>query len=392
MLIARHRCAAVSLALLPAAVTAQSVVPRVRAERMAVFAETFSQVRGVRELSSGKVLVTDWVEERLAVLESAGGSAIAVGRVGSGPQEYRLPAQLLPLPGDSTLLVDQGNARLAVVGPDLTIRRTMPARAGGAPYEIAPRGVDADGDLYFVIPPWTMGPNAPTGDSADLARWDPRRDNVVVVARLKGAERPSWQREGRPRRTPGIPMVAFAPQDAWAVAPDGRIAVVRAADYHVEWLHPDGAIQRGPAYAYPPLPVTEADKRAFVRTFLESSPMSGRGEGGGLGHTPAEFRSPERIEEAIRTNEFADRLPYFRAGGAWIASDGGLWVERSAPHGGEPVLDVFDEDGTLRYQVLLPRDRRVVGFGRGVLYAVMTDTDGLETLERYRLNLPSSPP
>jgi hypothetical protein len=382
----RHLARRLVLLLAVTAATAESQVPvpRVTAQRVDAFPGSFSLVHGLRELSSGGVLVSDWIEERVVALDFRRGAAVPVGRVGGGPREFRLPAQLFPLGGDSTLLVDVGNQRFAVIGPDLAIHRTLPALAGSRSYPVSPRAADAAGRLYFGIPPWVLGAEAPPGDSVDVACWDPRGGDVRIVARLKGHQPPSWAKEGRPRRTPGIPMVGFAPQDAWTVAPDGRMAVVRSGDYHVEWLETGGGVRRGPSYAYPTLPVTDADKRAFVVAFLQSSPMSGRGADGGLGHTPGEFQTAEHIAQGIRTNEFAERHPYFRAGGAWMAPDGALWVERSVATGAEPVLDVFDGAGRLVRQVTLPAGRRLVGIGREVLYAVSTDADGLQTLERYR--------
>jgi hypothetical protein len=372
-------------AVVPSILQGQSQVPTTQAERSATFPEPFSLVRGLRELGERVVLVTDWTEERLVALDFARGSATPLGAVGQGPREYRLPSVLIALPGDSTLLYDAGNARLAVIGPDLVIHRTMPAQRPGTSYGIVPRGVDAAGRFYFGIPPWSQGPNAPPGDSVDLVRWDPRTDVLEPIGRVKGAGRPSWQREGRPRMTPGIPMVGFSAQDAWVVRPDGHVAIVRSGDYRVEWRSAGGRGASGPSYAYPRLKVTDADRRAFVVMFLQSSPMSGRGEGAsGLGHTPAEFLSPERVAEDVRTNEFAEHHPYFRAGGAWLTAEGELWVERSIPAGAAPALDVFDGQGRLVRQVTLPPGRRVVGVGRGALYAVVKNDDHLETLERYR--------
>jgi len=48
------------------------------------------------------------------------------------------------------------------------------------------------------------------------------------------------------------------------------------------------------------------------------------------------------------------------------------------------VFDVFDRGGTRIEQVRLPADRQLVGFGPGVVYAVWTDADDLQWLERYR--------
>ncbi len=57
-------------------------------------------IRGLRELSDGRVLVTDWIEERLVVLDFPSGTFRDIGRIGRGPREFRLPAGLVALPGD----------------------------------------------------------------------------------------------------------------------------------------------------------------------------------------------------------------------------------------------------------------------------------------------------
>ena len=38
----------------------------------------------------------------------------------------------------------------------------------------------------------------------------------------------------------------MVPNDDWAVGGDGRMAVVRANGYYVEWLMPDGTVVTGP--------------------------------------------------------------------------------------------------------------------------------------------------
>jgi hypothetical protein len=59
----------VALAVGPVPAHGQAPVPRVTGERIASFGEPFSQVRGLRELPTGIVLVTDWTEERLVALD-----------------------------------------------------------------------------------------------------------------------------------------------------------------------------------------------------------------------------------------------------------------------------------------------------------------------------------
>lgn len=188
-----HTVAALAgfLAVLPAVhygeLAGQQAPPRHQLEEPdATFPEPFSLIRGLRELSDGRVLVTDWIEERLVALDFRSGEARDIGRVGGGPREFRLPASLVALPGDSTLLVDVGNGRFAIVGPDLAIHRTMSARPTEVRFGLTPRSADADGLLYFTTSPFARGPAAGPSDSVDIARWDPEQHTVESVATVNG--------------------------------------------------------------------------------------------------------------------------------------------------------------------------------------------------------------
>ena len=344
----------------------------------ATFPEPFSLIRGLRELSDGRVLVTDWIEERLVALDFASGTSRDIGRIGGGPREFRLPAGLVALPGDSTLLVDVGNGRFVIVGPDLAIHRTMSARPHEARFGITPRAADDAGFIYFTTSPWARGPAAGPSDSVDIARWDPRRHTVESLGTVNGITR---RQDRSPSRTPRFPNVPFAPQDAWAVTRQGDVFVVRSADYHIERVARDGKVVLGAPIEYSVLPVTHDDKFAYVLWNTLSSPIGGRGEG--MMHQPAEWSEPAYIEEMIANNEFAEVKPPFVPSGAWTTPEGELWVERSMPFGAPPTYDVFDDQATHVRQVVLPEGRRLLGFGRGVLYAVTEDEDGLQWIERF---------
>lgn len=123
-----------SLALLVA--LAQSPPAPVRLASPAVLPHEFSLIRGLRELPDGRVLVTDWTEEVLSVADFRTGAVRQIGRKGPGPLEYRLPGALIALPGDSTLMLDEGNSRFAIIGPGLTIARSYSNRRPGVPYAI----------------------------------------------------------------------------------------------------------------------------------------------------------------------------------------------------------------------------------------------------------------
>ena len=183
---------------------------------------------------------------------------------------------------------------------------------------------------------------------------------------------------------PGLPYVIFAPQDVWQVDRAGRIAFVRAAGYRVEWRDPiSGRLVSGPATPSRPLPVSAADRTDYVRRFIMSSPMGGRGIAG-LAATPAAISSPEAIARMVPNQEFAPVRPPFTDFTPRIADDGTLWVERSVPAGAPRVFDLFDRQGVRRGAVALPPGRRLLGLGARTVYLAAVDDDGVERLERYR--------
>ncbi len=67
-----------------------------------------------------------------------------------------------------------------------------------------------------------------------------------------------------------------------------------------------------------------------------------------------------------------------------MTPEGAVWVQRHVPAGMPPLFDVFDGEARLKSRVTLPQGRELVGFGRGVVYAVRSDDYGLQWLERYR--------
>lgn len=58
--------------------------------------EPFSSVVGQRGLSNGRIVVTDWIEQSVAIVDLDTGSFIGVGRVGEGPESTKHPAGCFP--------------------------------------------------------------------------------------------------------------------------------------------------------------------------------------------------------------------------------------------------------------------------------------------------------
>ncbi|MEZ4586752.1 MAG: hypothetical protein R2909_10160 [Gemmatimonadales bacterium] len=341
--------------------------------------EEFASIRGVRELPDGQVLVSDYRDQRVVLIDFASRSVTDKVRRGGGPREARLPSILIPTPGDSTLLIDLGNQRVLVLDPKGEPRRTIP---GDRPGAMGVRAVDPAGRYYLTIPAWMERGKELPDDSVRLVRLDPATGQSEPVTHVQGERLRSDL--GSPSRVPRIPLVGYGSSDGWALGADGTLWIVRGGDYHVDVRRPGSAPVAGPSYAYQTRRVTSADREAFVRRFNASAPSSGRGEdGAAMGFSPP--MSDRDVAEMAARTEFAERHPMFLAGSVLADPHGSLWVGLPSEVGQPARYDVFDRSGRRTRTVELPAGRRLMAVGRAHLYAAAENEDGLQYLERYPL-------
>ena len=350
-------------------------------EHERTFPEPFGYVGGIRVLFDGRVLLADPLGQVLVAVDTERGTADTIGQVGSGPREYRQPDAVFPLPGDSTLLIDLGNGRLTVLGPDLSFGETRPIpqeTAGGLLTIVMPRFTDSMGRIYYQPETFTA---AGPADSAAIVRLD-RSDNSVdtIGAVMLSPSRQSRQ-GGRILMTRG----PLRPRDDWAAGADGRVAIVHAQDYSIEWISVSGERVVGPPVSYPRLPVRRPEMEAWVEAQAVTS-VNVRTMMSASGERTMQFSRGGGPVRGIDAYDWPDELPPFRPRRSTVAPNGELWVERYVRAGSASVVDLFGEGGAKTGETTLPHDRRVVGFGDGVVYLVYTDGVGLEWLERYSLD------
>ena len=357
----------------------------------ASFPEPFSFIAGLRELPNGQLLVSDGIENVLLRLDFARGTADTVGRSGRGPGEYMSPDGIFPYTGGGTLLMDLGNGRLSHYAADGSYRESW-SIARGEPGRgmtmVVPQGTDRAGRIYFEGRGGPMQGNAPP-DSGKVLRWDPVRDVIDTVVAVKLPETKVSSSGGANNRSVSVRQTPLSGRDAWAVAPDGRIALVSVSDYHVEWHEADGRRVVGKPVPFRPVPVRQADREEYelevassglsmsvednngqrTTSFRRGGPPGGRGgPGGGAGPANLEWPSVK---------------PPFNAAGVRVSPEGDLWVERYVPAGAPRQYDVFGSDANLKLRVTLPAGRRLVALGRGVAYTRHFDDSDLQYLERY---------
>lgn len=359
-------------------------------EAEAVYEESFSTVSTVRELPDGRVLVADALGQVLVRLDLDAGTADTLGRVGEGPEEYRQPDAAWALPGGKTLLVDLGNGRLTELSPELEFGDTRPYAIGelGPGRELVlaiPQAVDGRGRLYFRSF-GRMGGGELASDSAYILRLDLESELVDSVGRIKLAETTTRTTGSGNNQNTSVSPIPLSAADAWGVAADGRVVIVRSGDYRVDWIGSDGDVVSGPAVAYEAVRIGRGKREEWAHTRSET--------GGGLGismsvvnnsMTLTAGRGGTSDDDDLDQYEWPDFAPAFYGRPVPVDGGGRAWVRRHLEAGEAPRYDVFDGAGEREMVVRLRPERRVVSFGDGKVYVVRMDEYGLQYLERYAL-------
>jgi hypothetical protein len=228
-----------------------------------------------------------------------------------------------------------------------------------------------------------MRPDGTLRDSAAVLRWDPATGAEDTVALVKLDELVVERRGGPGNESVSMRPKPMSPRDGWAVAPDGRVAVVRAADYHVDWIQPDGDVVRGRPVDYEAVRVGNDEKEAYLDELGRGGLMVSVEAENGRMRTSFRRGPGRRGGPTADDLDWPDVMPAFQDGAVYATPWGELWVARSVAAGEAPTFDVFDHRARLVQQVVLPEGRRVVGFGDGAVYVVNVDEFDLNWLERY---------
>ena len=225
-------------------------------------------------------------------------------------------------------------------------------------------------------------------DSARILRLDMQSGTLDSVARVKTPDTTERSSGDANNQSTEIGPVPLSPADAWGAAPDGRVVIVRSGDYRVEWVAEDGSVASGPPIPYSPVPIGQAEREESGRTDGWR-----RGAVSGSPCPSATARPPwspaverPRTTTTISTNTRGRRSsrPSTATPSRWTASGGRGCAATARPAKLPPTMSSAGA-ANAGMTVELPLNRRIVGFGDGVAYAVRMDAYGLQTLERYGL-------
>jgi hypothetical protein len=346
------------------------------------YAVPFSMLSGLRELADGRLVVSDYREKFIRIIDLKGTKPpVTVGREGRGPGEWGIAGQLLVGRADTTWLLDLINRRLLAISPTGATGTMLPLLAPGASPSDLRTTVQSDrlGRLYAEGSAIQLPAGGATSGTIHMA------DSVPIVrsdATLQRGDTLAWlhlpkmsvqvNMSGSRPQTRARGMSPFPARDAWAVGGDGSVVIARVSDYHIERVLPDGKRGVGAPIPYERVPVTAALKEQTVATMQKSISQF-------AGDLPPGFN----LNALIDSFEWPEFKPPFQ-GSILVAPDGRVWVPIAGRAGEGPVYDVIDTRGRLVERVSFPPKSALFAFSATAMYVIRVDEDDLQYLQRHR--------
>lgn len=249
----------------------------------AVSAATFGVITNVREVSGGRALVNDGTRRRLVLVDSTlKVLSVVLDSLSESANFYGTRAgALIPYRADSSLFIDPVSYALLVLDGDGKIARVRSVpRVDDVFQQTTPNpfgypGVDAKGRIVYrmfarpappkVAPPAGVPYIPPEPDSAFIVAIDIDSRKVDTIGVIKI---PKQELVIRMSESGGLSVnqtINPLPlSDDWAVLPDGSVAFIRARDYRIEYVRPDGSKASGPKLPFEWQRMLDEDKQKLV--------------------------------------------------------------------------------------------------------------------------------
>lgn len=335
----------------------------------------FTSVTSIRELSDGRILVTDPQDLQLVVADLRTGETKQVSRRGAGPGEYGMAAPLFGMGGDSSLMSDFMGRRILLLHGDRVVTTVPP----DSPIIRGTQGFIRFADRLGHVTS-LKSPDVPTGasvtgtrDSSTILRWHRSSGKVDTIAKVM--DRPMSRTVARDAKgdvqSSSARALRLRVGEQHIMHQDGWIAVIRINPFRVDWRSPEGRWTLGA-----PLPV------AVIR-------MSQKEKDASLARTAASRAanpSPTPIPPQLVTpdDDWPEVMPPYLQGELTFSPEGDVIVRRqpSADHPGNAYY-VVDRRGRLVGLIDMKDNERIIGAGARSLYVVESDRDDLRYIRRH---------
>jgi hypothetical protein len=360
-------------ALLLLALSVQQQVPSVPlGAAEARSSEAFTSIFAVREMSDGRVLVTDNLDNAIRIVDLDRGTVRELGRRGRGPREYLSAHTILNGSGDTILVADNAQRRFVqIVNGEIVSTVAQPAILRAVSNFSAPLA-DMSGRVYFDVSNIEFRDAGMVEHDGFVIRWSPGASRLDTLSTLPVIAQP-----------PHMGYRPFVFRSAWGLTPDGSVAVVTADPYRVTWFR-NGGNRTGPTIAYERVTIDAAERDA------ERVAFSRRGRGGlrfqGRDHARESAPDPE-LRRQIPDDVFPRFKPPFIERRVLVSPAGEVWIPRAGRwNATSDIIDIVDPESRLVRRVHLPTGHRVVGFGSRAIYLAARDEFDLQWLERIPLH------
>lgn len=335
-----------------------------------------THVSTVRLLADGRFATLSDIGARLLLFGSDGRGERVLARPGQGPGEVTRPESLIPVAGDSLLVLDFGNAREVRLPLD-----------GGAPREepIAPdtllfRVTSIPGALDGDLPVGLVSPRARPGEEGEVAWWpchvallptDGGRPHAIASVPCVETVTIGTRRRGR-RRLQDAPL-RLGGRGSIAVA--GSLIVSGGGDrYVVDLRSRDGAIVARIAADRPRRAVTAPMREAVIARALAMFE----------GARSERMVDAEESRRLAREAPFADSLPPYDA--ILASRDGTVWiVDAIAPTDTAWSATAFRADGAIVGRLHAASRGRPMAFEGDRVAVRSEDADGIVTVRVHRV-------
>ena len=312
--------------------------------------ELFGSVAGIEVDAQGRIWVLDRNAKEVRVFASDGSHVRTMGRLGSGPGEFRDPIGIALSRAGEAWIVDPGNARYAVFDSAGNYVAAHQRQIGG--YTVPWRGgFNGDGQLLEAA-------NVRAGNEfrSALVRYNESMQLVDTIL-VPHFDASAFEVTNVDRSI--VATVPYAPSMVWSFSLDGTLWSGINEEYRLFQQNLEGDTLREITREYERLPVTNAERDTAI------SRMSWfTNQGGSMDASKIPSRKPafSRID---------------------IAPDGHLWI--AATQGPDPVgtvFDIFDPDGRYLGEVRSQTTLRGLRFHDGRVFALATDSLGVTYVVR----------
>lgn len=227
---------AVFACLIGVAAAAQSQPPR-RTIALpppdATLNEELARVLSVRELSDGRVLITDNKGNRLVIADFRKNVAAELGRSGKGPGEHTSVGRLWPIGGDTTFMSESYLSRWHTIVGDRILKTQSDVPALRALPAQIPLGVNVRREVFGRAFPRNAQGQLSRTDSSALVRiaWNGAPyDTIGYLApeKVHAGSAPVAAGDGGAPSGKRTFMILIKATDQVVVFPDGALAIVQA--------------------------------------------------------------------------------------------------------------------------------------------------------------------